>query len=89
MYGHWLEGYGNSALDQDHAAAEKWIKSCRDAGFSITAVAGGAAGASLVVMSKGTPYTHQVYKVHMQPSMLVAQRGCVIHPFINYRLSNP
>ncbi len=85
--GHWLESYGNFALNQDQA--EKWIKSQRDDGFSITAMAGDAWGASLVVMSKGTPYTHQVYKVNLQPSMFIAQRGCVIHPFISYRLFNP
>lgn len=37
---------------------EKW-----EDGYYITAMAGSAAGSSLVVMSKGTPYTQQSYKV--------------------------
>ena len=37
---------------------EKW-----EEGFYITAMAGSATGSSLVVMSKGTPYTQQSYKV--------------------------
>lgn len=37
---------------------ERW-----EEGFYITAMAGGQQGASLVVMSKGTPYTQQSYKV--------------------------
>lgn len=32
-------------------------------GFYITAMAGSTSGSSLVVMSKGTPYTQQSYKV--------------------------
>ncbi|CAL5222849.1 g5277 [Coccomyxa viridis] len=41
----------------------QWIASCWDEGFNITAVAGSFEGFSLVVMSRGTPYTHQTYKV--------------------------
>ena len=37
---------------------ERW-----EDGFYITAMAGSAGGSSLVVMSKGTPYTQQSYKV--------------------------
>ena len=37
---------------------EQW-----EEGFYITAMAGSNAGSSLVVMSKGTPYTQQSYKV--------------------------
>ena len=37
---------------------EKW-----EEGFYITAMAGSSLGSSLVVMSKGTPYTQQSYKV--------------------------
>ena len=37
---------------------EKW-----EEGFYITGMAGSMTGSSLVVMSKGTPYTQQSYKV--------------------------
>ncbi len=37
---------------------EKW-----EEGYYITAMAGSMSGSSLVVMSKGTPYTQQSYKV--------------------------
>ena len=37
---------------------EKWEDGCY-----ITAIAGSSGGSSLVVMSKGTPYTQQSYKV--------------------------
>ncbi|KAG7672488.1 hypothetical protein Ndes2526B_g08992 [Nannochloris sp. 'desiccata'] len=40
-----------------------WIMERWEEGFYITAMAGSAAGSSLVVMSKGTPYTQQSYKV--------------------------
>ena len=36
---------------------EKW-----EEGYYITAMAGSTGGSSLVVMSKGTPYTQQSYK---------------------------
>ena len=51
-----------------------WIKEYWVRGFYITAVAGSTGGCSLVVMSKGTPYTNQAYQVHMQPSVIFAQR---------------
>ena len=41
---------------------EKW-----EDGFYITAIAGSTGGSSLVVMSKGTPYTQQSYKVSPRP----------------------
>lgn len=41
----------------------QWIASRWDEGFNITAVAGSSEGSSLAVMSRGTPYTHQTYKV--------------------------
>lgn len=46
---------------------ERW-----EEGFYITAMAGASNGASLVVMSKGTPYTQQSYKVRVHPSPLHA-----------------
>lgn len=45
---------------------EKW-----EDGFYITAMAGSASGSSLVVMSKGTPYTQQSYKVCSLPALLL------------------
>ena len=42
---------------------KEWIMEKWEDGFYITAMAGAASGASLVVMSKGTPYTQQSYKV--------------------------
>jgi len=48
---------------------EKW-----EEGYYITAMAGALSGCALVVMSKGTPYTQQSYKVCMR--VLVA-RACV------------
>ena len=43
---------------------EKW-----EEGYYITGMAGSMSGGSLVVMSKGTPYTQQSYKV----------RDCTVH----------
>lgn len=40
-----------------------WIMERWEEGYYITAMAGSAAGSSLVVMSKGTQYTQQSYKV--------------------------
>lgn len=40
-----------------------WIMERWEDGYYITAMAGSAGGSSLVVMSKGTPYTQQSYKV--------------------------
>ena len=45
---------------------EKW-----EEGFYITAMAGSMSGSSLVVMSKGTPYTQQSYKVGVASSVHV------------------
>lgn len=42
---------------------KEWIMEKWEDGFYITAMAGSASGSSLVVMSKGTPYTQQSYKV--------------------------
>eukprot|EP01026_Neomeris_dumetosa_P052217 TRINITY_DN46137_c0_g2_i3.p1 TRINITY_DN46137_c0_g2~~TRINITY_DN46137_c0_g2_i3.p1 ORF type:complete len:611 (-),score=72.86 TRINITY_DN46137_c0_g2_i3:25-1857(-) len=42
---------------------KEWIIERWEAGFYITAVAGASDGASLVVMSQGTKYTQQSYKV--------------------------
>ena len=44
-------------------------------GFYITAVAGSTGGSSLIVMSKGTPYTQQSYKasnLHLHISFAAA-----------------
>ncbi len=71
--GHWLYSHGDSAAKP--SPGRRWIKSHRDAGFSITAVAGGAGGASLVVMSKGTPYTDQTYRYTCTPPLLIPRRG--------------
>ncbi|XP_048532120.1 casein kinase 1-like protein HD16 isoform X2 [Triticum urartu] len=40
-----------------------WIREQSEKNFYITAIAGATNGSSLVVMSKGTPYTQQSYKV--------------------------
>ena len=40
-----------------------WIMEKWEEGFYITAMAGSASSSSMVVMSKGTPYTQQSYKV--------------------------
>lgn len=42
---------------------KEWIMEKWEDGFYITAMAGSSSGSSLVVMSKGTPYTQQSYKV--------------------------
>lgn len=42
---------------------KEWIMEKWEEGFYITAMAGSSGGQSLVVMSKGTPYTQQSYKV--------------------------
>eukprot|EP00798_Chlamydomonas_sp_ICE-L_P015695 gene15695-21804_t len=42
---------------------KEWIMEKWEEGFYITAMAGSMSGCSLVVMSKGTPYTQQSYKV--------------------------
>jgi len=42
---------------------KEWIMEKWEEGYYITAMAGSHSGSSLVVMSKGTPYTQQSYKV--------------------------
>lgn len=42
---------------------KEWIMEKWEEGYYITSMAGSANGSSLVVMSKGTPYTQQSYKV--------------------------
>ena len=48
---------------------ERW-----EEGFYITAMAGSAGGSSLVVMSKGTPYTQQSYKVGGLPCLFASSQ---------------
>lgn len=50
-------------LSSLHFLPKEWIMERWEDGFYITAMAGSAGGSSLVVMSKGTPYTQQSYKV--------------------------
>jgi hypothetical protein len=48
---------------------KEWIMEKWEEGYYITAMAGSNSGSSLVVMSKGTPYTQQSYKVRpLEPS---------------------
>lgn len=53
-------------LSSLHFLPKEWIMERWEDGFYITAMAGSAGGSSLVVMSKGTPYTQQSYKVCKQ-----------------------
>lgn len=53
-------------LSSMHFLPKEWIMERWEDGFYITAMAGSAGGSSLVVMSKGTPYTQQSYKVCWQ-----------------------
>ena len=46
-----------------HFLPKEWIMEKWEEGYYITAMAGSMSGSSLVVMSKGTPYTQQSYKV--------------------------
>ena len=55
-------------LSSLHFLPKEWIMERWEDGFYITAMAGSAGGSSLVVMSKGTPYTQQSYKVRLQAS---------------------
>ena len=50
-------------LSSMHFLPKDWIMERWEEGYYITAMAGSAGGSSLVVMSKGTPYTQQSYKV--------------------------
>lgn len=47
----------------DYFLPKEWIMEQWEEGFYITSMAGSNHGSSLVVMSKGTPYTQQSYKV--------------------------
>ena len=47
----------------DYFLPKEWIMEQWEEGFYITAMAGSNHSSSLVVMSKGTPYTQQSYKV--------------------------
>lgn len=47
----------------DQFLPKDWIVEQWEEGYYISCLAGSATGASLVVMSKGTPYTQQSYKV--------------------------
>ena len=44
---------------------KEWIMEKWEEGYYITAMAGSTGGSSLVVMSKGTPYTQQSYKARI------------------------
>ncbi len=57
-------------LSNMHFLPKDWIMERWEEGFYITAMAGSQSGASLVVMSKGTPYTQQSYKVPFPPKWL-------------------
>jgi len=46
-----------------HFLPKDWIMEKWEEGYYITSMAGSASGSSIVVMSKGTPYTQQSYKV--------------------------
>ena len=46
-----------------HFLPKDWIMEKWEEGFYITGMAGSFSGSSLVVMSKGTSYTQQSYKV--------------------------
>jgi len=48
---------------------KEWIMEKWEEGFYITGMAGSMTGSSLVVMSKGTPYTQQSYKVRGRPAL--------------------
>ena len=54
-----------------------WIMKKWEEGFYITALAGSTASASLVVMSKGTPYTQQSYKARTWPELNCSGSGTV------------
>eukprot|EP01026_Neomeris_dumetosa_P063757 TRINITY_DN6054_c0_g5_i3.p1 TRINITY_DN6054_c0_g5~~TRINITY_DN6054_c0_g5_i3.p1 ORF type:complete len:777 (-),score=117.85 TRINITY_DN6054_c0_g5_i3:838-2904(-) len=56
-YTHQVYSLSNQFLPKD------WIMSKWEEGYYITAAAGSSCGGSLVVMSKGTSYTQQSYKV--------------------------
>ena len=55
---------------------KEWIMAKWEEGFYITAMAGSTSGSSLVVMSKGTPYTQQSYKVTMDNLEMLSLTAC-------------
>ncbi|KAF7061414.1 hypothetical protein CFC21_068109 [Triticum aestivum] len=57
-------GFGSQVYELSQIFLHKdWIMEQWEKNFYITAIAGATNGSSLVVMSKGTPYTQQSYKV--------------------------
>eukprot|EP00217_Crustomastix_stigmatica_P003297 CAMPEP_0183797840 /NCGR_PEP_ID=MMETSP0803_2-20130417/17234_1 /TAXON_ID=195967 /ORGANISM="Crustomastix stigmata, Strain CCMP3273" /LENGTH=604 /DNA_ID=CAMNT_0026042513 /DNA_START=90 /DNA_END=1904 /DNA_ORIENTATION=- len=57
-------GYTNQVWELSSQFLPKdWIVEQWEEGYYITALAGSSSGSALVVMSKGTPYTQQSYKV--------------------------
>ncbi|XP_044390878.1 casein kinase 1-like protein HD16 [Triticum aestivum] len=57
-------GFSSQVFDLSQNFLQKdWIMEQWEKNFYITAIAGATNGSSLVVMSKGTPYTKQSYKV--------------------------
>uniref|UniRef100_A0A453M1C4 non-specific serine/threonine protein kinase n=1 Tax=Aegilops tauschii subsp. strangulata TaxID=200361 RepID=A0A453M1C4_AEGTS len=57
-------GFSSQVFDLSQNFLQKdWIMEQWEKNFYITAIAGATNGSSLVVMSKGTPYTQQSYKV--------------------------
>ena len=74
VHRHWVACHGNSAPQAEECG--KWLKDRREEGFRITAMAGGPGGGALYVLSKGTPYTHQVYWVNLHLSHSIHARCC-------------
>jgi hypothetical protein len=64
-------------LSSMHFLPKDWIMERWEEGFYITAMAGSAGGSSLVVMSKGTPYTQQSYKVRPPAPLGCVFLGCM------------
>ncbi|WCJ40853.1 Protein kinase family protein [Euphorbia peplus] len=57
-------GFGSQVYElSPHFLHKEWIMDNWEKSYYITAIAGAANGSSLVVMSKGTPYLQQSYKV--------------------------
>lgn len=57
-------GFNDQVYELSHQFLPKdWVMQKWEEGFYITCLAGAGSGASLVVMSKGTTYTQQSYKV--------------------------
>lgn len=59
---------------------KEWIMEKWEEGYYITAMAGSTASSSLVVMSKGTPYTQQSYKVRTRPASTANGKCCGFLP---------